>query len=82
MENNLIEKFCANNNIKHIYIKPHSPQSNEAVEASPKQIKRLVFDKYYTSNEKEEFDLEDAILSVVNFHNNTIHRLLNINLLL
>ena len=67
-----ISKFYLNN-IKHIYSKPYSPKSNGAVEASHKQIKRLVFDKYYTSNEKEEFDLEDAVLSAVNYHNNTIH---------
>ena len=33
----------------------------------------LLFNKYYTSNEKDEFDSVDAVLASVNFHNNTIH---------
>ena len=72
VKNKLMDDFCAKYNIKHIYSKPSSPKSNGAVEASHKQIKKLILEKFYTSQENE-FDLDDAILSAVNFHNNTVH---------
>ena len=67
-----MDDFCTKYNIKHIYSKPYTPKSNGAVEASHKQIKKLILEKFYTSQENE-FDLDDAILSAVNFHNNTVH---------
>jgi hypothetical protein len=72
VKNNLMDEFCAQYNIRHIYSKPYSPKSNGAVEASHKQIKNLLFDRYYTSK-IDEFDIDDAILSAINYHNNSVH---------
>ena len=60
------------NNIKHCFSKPYTPKSAGAVEATHKQIKKLVFDQFYTLD-KEDFYLEDALLNAVDFHNNYKH---------
>ena len=71
-KNSLFNDFCSKNNIVQIFSKPNSPNSNGCVEASHKQIKKIVFSKFYTTIGKE-FNLEDDLLSAVNYHNNTVH---------
>ena len=72
--NTLFDNYCTENNIIHSYSKPYTPKSAGAVEAAHKQIKKLVFDQYYTEKENDrEFNLEDALLNSINFHNNNIH---------
>ena len=72
-KNSLIEDFCIKNKIQHIYNKPYSPKSTGAVEASHKLIKRIVIEKYYICERKDEFDIEEALLTAINYHNNAIH---------
>lgn len=71
-KNLLIENFCNDNNIIHCYSKPYNPKSAGAVEAAHKQIKKLVFEQFYTSID-EQFYLEDALLNAIEYHNNTKH---------
>ena len=72
-KNSLIEDFCIKNKIQHIYSKPYSPKSNGAVEASHKLVKRIVIEKYYICERKDEFDMDEALLTAINYHNNAIH---------
>ena len=48
------------------------PKSAVAVEAAHKQIKKYVFDEFYTTL-SDEFFLEDVLLTIVNYHNNIEH---------
>ena len=71
-KNILLNNFCIDNNIKHCFSKPFTPKSAGAVEAAHKQIKKIVFDQFYTLG-NEDFSLEDALLNEVDFHNNSPH---------
>ena len=42
------------------------------MEAAHKQIKKYVFDEFYTTL-SDEFFLEDVLLTIVNYHNNIEH---------
>ena len=71
-KNTLIENFCNKFNITHIFSKPYNPKSTGCIEATHKQIKKFVYDEFYT-NIEEEFFLEDTLLTIINYHNNTEH---------
>lgn len=60
-KNSLIDNYCHEKDIKHIYSKPYTPRSAGAVEDVHKQIKRIVMDLYNT-NEDEDFCFEEALL--------------------
>lgn len=64
--------FCIDNNIKDCFSKPYTPKSAGAVESAHKQIKKLVYDQFYTL-ENEDFSFEEALLNAIDFHNNIPH---------
>ena len=71
-KNLLFDSFCAEKGIKHKFSKPYTPNSHGAVESAHKQIKKYVLEEFYI-NKKEDFLLEDTLLTIINFHNNTEH---------
>ena len=57
--NNLIDTFCAENNIKHITSSPRHPQTNGVIEIVHREIRRKVMIDY--SNSTEPFDLKNSL---------------------
>ena len=74
-KNSLLNEFCLSKNIQHIFSSPNHPKSNEVVEVSHKEIRKNVMIYYgeYPSN----IDLNNAILNVIDIHNNNIHTVTN-----
>ena len=70
-KNSLIEEFCNNNNIKHIYSSPYHPSTNGVVEVCHKEVRKQVI-IYYAQN-PDNFNLKNVILNAVQNHNNNIH---------
>lgn len=68
--------FCSGNNINHVFSKPYTPKSNGCIEASHKEIKKFINDKFYT-NEKESIDLNEVLLNAINNHNNIVYSTTN-----
>ena len=68
----LFNNFCAENEIVHKFSKPYTPKSHGAIEAAHKQIKQHLLEEFY-NNKKEDFLLEDSLLTIIDFHNNTEH---------
>ena len=67
-----MDNFCNKLNITHVFSKPYNPKSAGCIEATHKQIKKYVYDEFYTNN-AEEFFLEDTLLTIINYHNNIEH---------
>ena len=70
-KNHIMEDFCEKNNINHIFSSPYHPQTNGVVEVSHKEIRKnlvLFYSKY-----SDNFNIKNALLEIVDNHNNKIH---------
>lgn len=70
--NNLINNYCIENNVEHIYSPPYHPRANGTVEAVHKTIQKFVNDYFYISDNKN-FNINTALLDAIEHHNNNIH---------
>ena len=55
-KNLLFSSFYNENNIKQIFSYPYTPKSHGAVEAAHKQLQRFVYDSFYTTKIKNDFN--------------------------
>ena len=74
-KNHLFFTYCMENNINHVFCKPYNPKSNGCIEASHKEIKKILFDNYYTRDNEidKEFKLLDSLILAISIHNNKVH---------
>ena len=69
--NNEIQSFMHNMGIEVVYSAPYHPQTNGAVEAVHKEIKRFVSNKFVLN--PKDFNLSEALTEANYYHNNQIH---------
>ena len=66
-----MEDYCKNNNITLIHSSPYHPQTNGAVEAVHKEIRKYIYNEYLKNN--KNFDIEDELFKIIKIHNNKVH---------
>ena len=71
-KNSYFDKFCNDNNITHVFSKPYNPKSAGCIEASHKELKKIINDNFYLYK-GENFDLENILIEAIFTHNNKIH---------
>ena len=71
-----INNYCIDNNIERIYSPPYHPQSNGAIESAHKIIEKFIFESFYVQGE-EYFNIEEAILNALKYHNFSVHSTTN-----
>jgi transposase InsO family protein len=64
-KNHLFFTYCMENNINHAFSKPYNPKSNGCIEASYKEIKKILFDNDYTRD--NEIDKKFKLFVFFNF---------------
>ena len=70
-DNQHINNYCKENDIKLIHSSPYHPQTNGTVEVTHKEIQKYIFNAYMTN--KDEFKIEDALFNIIKIHNNKLH---------
>ena len=69
--NSDLTNYCINNDIKIVHGRPRHPQSQGACEVCHKEIKKYIYTKYL--EDKENFNLNKALVEIINIHNNKKH---------
>ena len=71
-KNKLLENYLKNEGIKHIYSRPHHPQTNGCLERFHRELHKHM--KNYLDNYKDfnDSNIENALDDYILYHNNTI----------
>ena len=70
-DNNILNNYCAEKNIKIIHSSPYHPQTNGVVEVTHKEIQKYICNEYFIK--KANFDIEKALFDIIKIHNNKKH---------
>ena len=70
-KNNLIDQYLKDEGIKHVFCRPHHPQTNGCLERYHRELHKFM--KSYLDNKKDfgEADIEDALDEYIRYHNST-----------
>jgi hypothetical protein len=66
-----LKTFLANEGIKQIFSRVYHPQSNGAVEAVHKDVRKYLITEY--NKKKKKFNIEISLEEFIIYHNNNIH---------
>ena len=70
-DNNLLNNYCAEKNIKIIHSSPYHPQTNGVIEVTHKEIQKYICNEYFKN--QNNFDIEKALFDIIKIHNNKKH---------